>query len=129
MKDFKKWCDKKVSIHKKEKFGFPKNREIWWASIGVNIGHEQDGIGHLYERPVLIVKKFPNNTCLVIPLTKSGKNTKFYYKLLHEDTLSYLALTQVRTVSSKRLNRNIRRLIPKEFNEIIIKMKAVNGIK
>lgn len=32
-------------------------REIWWCSLGVNIGFEQDGTNDLFERPVLVIKK------------------------------------------------------------------------
>ncbi len=128
MKDFDTWCKKKSKIHNNG-HGYPKRREIWWTSIGVNIGHEQDGVGHLFERPVLVIKKFANDTCLVIPMTKAGEDTKFYYKLPYDDAISYLALTQIRTVSSKRLSRNIRRLDPDEFIRVIDKMKNINGIK
>ncbi len=128
MKDFDAWCIEKQKINN-IRHGYPKRREIWWASIGVNIGHEQDGVGKLFERPVLVIKRFANDTCLVIPMTKSGGNARFYYKLSRGDVISYLALTQSRTVSSKRLSRNIRRLDLDEFNNIINKMKNINGIK
>ena len=128
MKDFDHWCKKKALLEV-GRHGYPKRREVWWASIGVNIGHEQDGVGELFERPVLVIKKFANDTCLIVPMTKAGSDTKFYYKLPYGDVISYLALTQVRTVSSKRLSRNIRRLDIDEFNIIIKNMKKVNGIK
>ncbi len=128
MKDFDTWCKEKQKINDSQ-HAYPKRREIWWASIGVNIGHEQDGVGKLFERPVLVIKRFANDTCLVMPMTKSGSDAKFYYKLPYGDNVSYLVLTQSRTVSSKRLSRNIRRLDLDEFNNIIDKMKDINGIK
>ncbi len=29
-----------------------------WCSIGINVGDEEDGKNELYERPVLVIKKF-----------------------------------------------------------------------
>lgn len=33
-----------------------KERQIWWASIGQNIGVEANGKNKKYERPVIILK-------------------------------------------------------------------------
>jgi len=128
MKSFESWCKQKVKLNSTG-HGYPKHREVWWASIGVNVGHEQDGVGDLFERPVLVIKRFANDTCLVIPMTKAGKDSKFYHKVSYITDVSYLVLSQVRTLSSKRLTRNIRRLDTNEFTEIMNKMKKINGIK
>lgn len=43
-KDFHAWLQAKESIQKKS--GNPpgyKEREVWWAQLGVNIGDEEDG--------------------------------------------------------------------------------------
>jgi hypothetical protein len=57
-KDFDGWNNvkKKVDTHNTSSLYF-KEREIWWASTGVNIGSESDGKNELFERPVLILKK------------------------------------------------------------------------
>src|SRR3977135_3027575 len=34
-----------------------QEREIWWRSVGVNVGHEMDGKNQFYNLPVLIVRK------------------------------------------------------------------------
>jgi hypothetical protein len=36
---------------------FYHKREIWWCSLGVNVGFEQDGTGTNYDRPVLVICK------------------------------------------------------------------------
>jgi len=43
-KDFGRWNEIKKATHKKDlPLGFfPKEREIWWSSVGVNIGVEMD---------------------------------------------------------------------------------------
>jgi hypothetical protein len=59
-KDFDKWHNKKKKLDKNKidyNF-FYHEREIWWSSIGLNIGVETNGKSDHFERPVLIVKKF-----------------------------------------------------------------------
>ena len=43
IKDYNKWNDSKklVDGNNREVFGYP--REVWWCSLGVNIGAEIDG--------------------------------------------------------------------------------------
>jgi len=48
-----------------------KQREIYWANIGENIGFEQNGKGDNFMRPLLIFKKFSNNIFFGIPLSTS----------------------------------------------------------
>ena len=48
-------------------------REVWWCSLGANIGFEQDGGGEDFERPVVILKKFNLDACLIVPLTARPK--------------------------------------------------------
>ena len=39
MKEFDKWNELKSTLHnKKDKIVIPKEREVYWASIGLNIG-------------------------------------------------------------------------------------------
>ena len=51
-----------------------KERDIWWCSIGVNIGDEIDGKNELFHRPVLILKKFSSELCLVAPTSAMARN-------------------------------------------------------
>jgi mRNA interferase MazF len=50
---------------------------VWWCSLGVNIGREQDGKTKMHERPILIIKGFNQNSCLIVPLTTSLKENKY----------------------------------------------------
>ncbi len=71
-------------------------REIWWCSLGVNLGDEQDGKNDFFERPILVLKKF----------NISG------------DTVSCVILSQLRLISVKRFRRFIRKISPLQFREI-----------
>jgi mRNA interferase MazF len=66
---FIEWTKIKIRIHVSERVLYFKQREIWWASLGCNIGHEEDGKNIMFERPVLIVKKFNHHLLWVLPLT------------------------------------------------------------
>jgi hypothetical protein len=57
-KDFDEWNEEKKNFEKysPESLIFHE-REIWWCSLGVNLGDEQDGKNNLFERPVLVVRK------------------------------------------------------------------------
>ncbi|MCB9811044.1 MAG: hypothetical protein H6779_04545 [Candidatus Nomurabacteria bacterium] len=57
MKDFKKWNIIKTKLDAKTSHRTFKERDIWWCSLGVNVGHEENGKGGVFNRPVLVVKK------------------------------------------------------------------------
>ena len=56
---FIEWAKLKIRIHvSEEEPVYFKEKDIWWASLGANIGHEQDGKNESFERPILVLKKF-----------------------------------------------------------------------
>jgi mRNA interferase MazF len=80
--------------------------EVWWASLGTNIGIEIDGKGDDFARPVLIVKKFNEQHVWVVPLSRKllGRlfmRIKLDHRLLENNTSAII--TQLQTISSKRL--------------------------
>jgi mRNA interferase MazF len=42
-KQFDAWNQLKTILHNSDKELYFKERDIFWASIGINIGYEQDG--------------------------------------------------------------------------------------
>ncbi len=63
-KDFDSWNAKKKELHNRAGAPFFHEREIWWCSIGINIGSEQDGSDDEYSRPVLVLKGLSKETFL-----------------------------------------------------------------
>ena len=103
-KDFDEWNEVKKAIHRDENAKFYHAREVWWCSLGVNIGFEQDGTGKGSQRPVLILKGLSRNTCLVIPLTRSSHVHKYRFqvgKVAGEN--ASVILSQMRVLDTKRL--------------------------
>ena len=76
-KDFDKWNEYKKTINKSGRIVNFHEREIWWCSLGINVGFEEDGKGAQSERPILVMKGFSRQLCWVVPLSASNKNNKY----------------------------------------------------
>lgn len=128
MKDFDSWGEEKKGL---EGVGHDTlvfhEREIWWCSIGVNLGDEQDGKNEQFERPVLVLKKFNNKVAWVLPMSTKPKDGTYYHNLEHEGKIFTVILSQLRLVSVKRFRRFVRKISPNQF--LLIQGKMVNFIK
>jgi mRNA interferase MazF len=123
---FAQWTKLKVRLHMADEINFYfKERELWWASIGLNIGSEQNGKNENFERPVLILKKFNRSLLLAIPSTSKDKVGANYYKFEHEGKKYSLILSQARAISSKRLLRKIRKFSEDDFNNTKERIKRL----
>jgi mRNA-degrading endonuclease toxin of MazEF toxin-antitoxin module len=121
---FVEWTKVKFKIHTSDEIEFFfKEREIWWCSLGINIGHEQEGKNDRFERPVLVLKKFNKHLLWVLPLTRKGKASQYYSRLEQGGEDSFVILSQIRTISSKRLARKMRTMKETEFSQIKVKIK------
>ncbi len=122
---FTHWIKLKIKIHNHYKEFYFRDKEIWWASLGANIGFEQNGKNESYERPVLVLRKFGKDMLWAIPLTSKNKIGPFYYDLLPIGFNSRLILSQMRLISSKRLIRKVGIVPLTSFMEIKNKVKAL----
>src|SRR3989344_7313116 len=111
-KDFDKWNNRKKLIHMTADVIGIHEREVWWVSLGINVGVEIDGKQQTYERPVIVLRKFNNQMVWVLPITSQKKNPPFYEHFIFGDKAYFAALTQLRTISTKRFLRKIG-MIPK----------------
>ena len=126
LKKFVKWTKIKFKIHIAEKARiYFKEREIWWCSLGANIGHEEDGKNKKFERPVLVLKKFNQHILWALPITTKQKEGRYYHNIEYEGETYVIILSQLRLISSKRLTRKIRRLQKEEFDKIREKIKEL----
>lgn len=106
-KDFDKWNSLKKNMNNKDVSIYVKERQVWWASLGLNVGHEIDGKNSLFERPVLIYKKLSRFTFLVIPISSSFGNEEYYYPFTHNGDTQYIVLNQCKVLDIKRLTRKL----------------------
>jgi len=124
-KDFQKWMRLKSGIHNDKIRPFFHEREVWFSSLGENIGFEQDGSGENFMRPVLILRKFNNEVIWVLPLTRTDKTGKYYFRISSVDgtdnagsRASVVILSQIRLVDAKRLQYKIGNVEESEFEKI-----------
>jgi mRNA interferase MazF len=127
VKDYKEWHDLKSEIENNGQEKKFREREIWWCSLGENIGFEQDGKHEKFERPVLVLRKFNNGMFFGLPLTSKVKEDRFHFgfniKTKNtagevEEQRSFAMLSQMRLFSSKRMIRRIVRINENVFDSI-----------
>ena len=76
-KNFDSWNKIKKQVDERKINIFCNQREIWWCSLGLNVGSEEDGKNELFERPVLIINVFNRDMIRVSPLTSKNKEITF----------------------------------------------------
>jgi mRNA-degrading endonuclease toxin of MazEF toxin-antitoxin module len=118
-KDFDTWNIKKKAIDFDLVRIFCYPREIWWCSLGANIGFEENGTGEYFDRPVVVVRTFGKNAFLGAALTSKDKQGKFYFPIgLVEKKPALVILSQIRFIDTKRLIRKCGILDEEIFNEL-----------
>lgn len=125
MKDFDAWNKEKKLVHTNGTQKLFHEREIWWASFGVNIGREQDGRGDNFERPVVILKTLSPDTFICLPLSTKKRMPDFQSSVTHEEIHGFALLDQIRVIDSKRLLRKIGTMSLEEFSVMKEKMKKL----
>lgn len=123
-KNFETWHAKKAALNVIVERPFFHEREIWYCYLGINIGFEQDGKGPDGLRPVVIVRKFGNDTLWAIPLTHTQKDGRFYYRFSFDGSPNSVAiLSQLRMVDARRLSHKIGYIGGEDFQALIQKTK------
>lgn len=124
-KDFDSWNTRKKELNK-EQSNFYRERDIRWCSLGINIGFEQDGTSEKYRRPVLIIKGFSLQVCLIVPLTTSTKENLYHISIgIIEDKEAFVILSQIRLIDTRRLHDRLAILGQEKFKEI---RKAIRNL-
>jgi len=125
-KKFTSWNNIKINIEKKKEKIYFKEREIYWANIGENIGFEQGGKGDDFTRPLLIFKKFSNNIFFGIPLSTKRKNGSFFFEFIFKDNkISTALLVQAKMYDVKRLDKKIGKISVEDFKRLKIKFNEL----
>lgn len=121
VKDFDGWIIKKKEHHYRKTIPpLFKERDIWWVSVGVNIGFEEDGKNSNFVRPALIVKKFNRELFLGIPMsTKIKKDNKYYVQVSIKGKNVSVMSSQMRVFSSKRIWNKLAELDEKDFAKVL----------
>jgi len=104
--------------------------DIIWADLNPTIGHEQAGL-----RPVLVLSHEVFNqrsgTVIAVAITSQPQKAGFPLTLeLQEPNLpqkSWVKISQIRTLSVKRLRKKIGIAIPEEINLILEGLNEIIG--
>jgi mRNA-degrading endonuclease toxin of MazEF toxin-antitoxin module len=103
-KDFDQWNKKKKSVNDRSVVLHYHPREVWWCYVGVNVGTEQDGDAERFLRPVVIIRGFGPNACLIVPLTTSKKEHAMRIDVGLVDSKQARAnISQIKVVDTRRL--------------------------
>lgn len=125
LEKFLSWHRQKNDIDEHKVRPFFHEREMWFTSLGVNVGYEQDGRGDKFLRPVLVLKKFNNQVLWGIPLTRTEKQGKYYFSFTTSLGQSTAILSQLRLIDSKRLEYKIADIDQADFESIKEKLKQL----
>ena len=125
-KDYDVWNElkKKIQFESEIPTYFPQEGEVWMSSLGKNIGHEQNGNGDNFSRPVLVIKKFNNHMFWCVPLSTKQKPFDFYFNFTdpNNEKVSVI-LAQLKLVSEKRLKRKLYNIDSETFAKMREKIK------
>lgn len=115
---FLNWTGKKAGIHFSDRTVYFDEREIWWASLGENVGMEANGKNYLFERPVIVLRKFSKDMLLAVPCTTKLRNGTWYFRYSLEGKEYCAVMQQVRAISGRRLIRKAGQLSPQDFSAL-----------
>jgi mRNA interferase MazF len=120
-KNFDQWNKLKKDLDSDSNHRGFEQRDIWWCSLGINVGNEQDGKNDQFSRPILVLKKFNSHVFLGLPLTTSiKKDHPLYYPILFNDKNAAIILSQIKLFSVKRLRgeKRMGKLSENIFNDV-----------
>jgi mRNA-degrading endonuclease toxin of MazEF toxin-antitoxin module len=118
MKNFDSWNDlKKVVDNSDNKILF-KEGEVWWVTLGLNIGDESYGKGENFRRPVIVFRKLSATSCICIPLTSKEKNGSWYYSFEADGVKRCAMMHQMRMLSTKRFENRMLTISESDFLEL-----------
>ena len=83
LKGFSEWFGLKTKLHERHQTPpFVSEREIWWASVGENVGSEINGKSAPFSRTVIIYKKLSHGFYFVIPTTTQKRGVPLGHRPL-----------------------------------------------
>jgi mRNA interferase MazF len=96
--------------------------DVLWANLEPTVGHEQAG-----QRPVIVLSAdvFNERSGTVIAMALTSQEQRAGFPLTHElktvkmKKRAWVKISQVRTLSSRRLGRKIGRVAPEELDRLV----------
>lgn len=125
-KKFNGWMILKDSLHNSgsRPAGY-KTRDVWWVSLGRNVGFEEDGKGNFYNRPVIVLRGFSRGLFWGIPLSHTENRGAYYHEFILNGEVSVALLSQMRTFDTLRLISKYGVVSKQDFNNIKKKINII----
>lgn len=121
IKRFMKWIELKQKLHESNhRPPYFKEREIWWCSMGENVGNEMNGKSNYFRRPVIIIRKLDKYSFLCVPLTSKIKEGTWYIQIIHGEKNNTAVISQIKHFDYRRLDKRLATLDYKDFNNVIV---------
>lgn len=127
-KDFDGWNSIKKSLDAQQRTLHFREGEVWWCSIGQNIGEESFGKGSNFRRPVLVLKKLSRNSCIILPITSKMRIGSWYHELHIGSQCRWAMIHQIRFISVNRLSNRQFTLAFSEFEELKKSVAVLLGL-
>jgi mRNA interferase MazF len=96
-----------------------KDGDIWWISIGYNIGCEIYGKGKDYARPVLVLKRFNQESFIGVPLSSKYHRSRYYIPIIVKNKKVFALISQIRLFSTKRMIYKHTELDVKDYRRVL----------
>ena len=119
MKRFLEWIGLKQRLHEAvHQPPLVTEREIWWASIGDNVGSEINGKSTLFSRPVIIYKKLAHGFYFVVPTSTRPKTGSWFVPFNSIGRDMFACLHQARIIDYRRLSSRLGKLDEDDFDRV-----------
>ncbi len=118
-KRFGQWFEVKEKLHSGTQHApYVNEGDIWWFSVGENIGSEINGKSKIFTRPAIIYKKLAHGFYLVIPTTSQQKDGSWYIGIRQQGKEMWGCLHQIRTIDFRRLWSRMGRIDDEEWRAL-----------
>lgn len=123
--DFDSWNTVKKGINREARLPIYKQGDIWWASVGQNVGSESFGKHELYMRPVLVLKKLSAYMCIAVPLSTQPKSGSWFVEITIRGEKQYALIYQTKAMSVYRFQNRIAQLDETDMQKVKVGIKEL----
>jgi mRNA interferase MazF len=119
LKRFLEWIALKQDLHNsKHKPPHVSEGDIWWASIGENVGSEINGKSGLFSRPVVVLRKLSHGFYFVVPTTTQQRIGSWFVAFRQNEKIMSACLHQARSIDYRRLSSKLGTIDDEDFMRV-----------
>ncbi|MEK9159763.1 MAG: type II toxin-antitoxin system PemK/MazF family toxin [Patescibacteria group bacterium] len=119
VKKFLEWIGLKERLHSiVHEAPHVSEGEIWWVSIGENVGAEINGKNYLFSRPAIIFRKLTHGFYFVIPVTTQLRTGTWYVSFSQQGREMTACLQHARSVDHRRLSTRLGELDEVDYKRV-----------